>query len=62
VSTGATFTNWLKKKREEGAKVMYFITEHGRIGGLKSEVSVKAYREITDKTLCNKFILVRAEL
>jgi hypothetical protein len=62
VSTGATFTNWMKKKREEGAKVMYFITEHGRIGGLKSEVAGKAYREITDKALCNKFVLVRAEL
>jgi hypothetical protein len=62
VSTGATFTQWLKKQRENGAKVMYFITEHGRIGGLKSEVAAKAYREVTDKTLCNKFILVRAEL
>ena len=29
VSTGSTFTDWLKKKREEGVKVMYFITEHG---------------------------------
>jgi 4-amino-4-deoxy-L-arabinose transferase-like glycosyltransferase len=62
VSTGSTFTNWLKKKRDEGARVMYFVTEHGRIGGLKSEVAGKAYREVTDKTLCNKFVLVRAEL
>jgi 4-amino-4-deoxy-L-arabinose transferase-like glycosyltransferase len=62
VSTGSTFTNWMKKKREEGVKVMYFITEHGRLGGLKSEVGAKTYREITDKVLCNKFILVRAEL
>ncbi len=62
VSTGSTFTSWLKKKREEGVKVMYFITEHGRIGGLKSEVGAKAYREVTTKELCNKFILVRAEL
>jgi hypothetical protein len=62
VSTGSTFTNWMKKRREEGVKVMYFITEHGRLGGLKSEVGAKAYREITDKVLCNKFILVRAEL
>jgi 4-amino-4-deoxy-L-arabinose transferase-like glycosyltransferase len=62
VSTGSTFTNWMKKKREEGVKVMYFITEHGRLGGLKSEVGAKAYREVTDKVLCNKFILVRAEL
>jgi 4-amino-4-deoxy-L-arabinose transferase-like glycosyltransferase len=62
VSTGATFTGWLKKQRESGVKVMYFITEQGRIGGLKGEVAAKAIREVTDKALCNKFILVRAEL
>jgi 4-amino-4-deoxy-L-arabinose transferase-like glycosyltransferase len=62
VSTGSTFTSWLKKQRENGVKVVYFITEHGRIGGLKSEVGAKAYREVTDKVLCNKFVLVRAEL
>ncbi len=39
VSTGSTFTTWLKKQRDAGVKVMYFITEHGRIGGLKSEVA-----------------------
>jgi hypothetical protein len=62
VSTGSNFTNWLKKKKDEGAKVMYFVTEHGRIGGLKGEVGAKKYTEVTDKVLCNKFILVRAEL
>jgi 4-amino-4-deoxy-L-arabinose transferase-like glycosyltransferase len=62
VSTGSTFTTWLKKQRDAGVKVMYFITEHGRIGGLKSEVGAKVYREVTDKVLCNKFVLVRAEL
>jgi len=62
VSTGATFTTWLKKQREAGVKVLYLITEHGRLGGLKSEVAAKSYREVTDKTLCNKFVLVRAEL
>ena len=41
---------------------MYFVTEHSRIGGLESEVGGKAYREITDKEVCNKFVLVRAEL
>jgi hypothetical protein len=62
VSTGSNFTTWMKKKRDEGVKVMYFITEHGRVGGLKGEVAAKNYREVTDKVLCNKFILVRAEL
>jgi len=62
VSTGATFTTWMKKKRDEGEKVMFFVTEHGRVGGLKSEVAAKKYDLITDTTLCNKFVLVRAEL
>jgi 4-amino-4-deoxy-L-arabinose transferase-like glycosyltransferase len=62
VSTGSTFTNWLKDQKAKGTKTMYFITEHGRTGGLKGEVAPKTYTELTDKTLCNKFVLVRAEL
>jgi hypothetical protein len=63
VSSGATFQTWLKKQKEEkGAKVMYFITEHSRTGGLRGEVGAKSYKELTDKALCNKFVLVRAEL
>jgi 4-amino-4-deoxy-L-arabinose transferase-like glycosyltransferase len=62
VSTGGTFTTWLKQQRDKGAKVMYFVTEHGRTGGLRSEVSPKSYKEITDKVICNKFVLVRTEL
>jgi hypothetical protein len=61
VSTGSTFQNWMKKEREKGEKVFYLITEHSRLGGLKSEVGAKSYKEITDKALCNKFVLVRAE-
>jgi 4-amino-4-deoxy-L-arabinose transferase-like glycosyltransferase len=62
VSTGATFTNWLKSQREKGVKVMFFITEHSRLGGLKSEVQAKKVTEITTKELDNKFVVVRAEL
>lgn len=62
VSTGSTYQNWLKAQREKGTKVIYLVTEHSRIGGLRSETGAKAYREITDKTLNNKFILIRAEL
>jgi 4-amino-4-deoxy-L-arabinose transferase-like glycosyltransferase len=63
VSSGATFQTWLKKQKDEkGAKVMYFVTEHSRIGGLRGEVGAKSYKELTDKTVCNKFVLVRAEL
>jgi nitrous oxide reductase accessory protein NosL len=62
VSTGSTFATWLKGERERGTRVMYFVTEHSRVGGLKSEVGAKSYREITDKAVNNKFVLVRAEL
>jgi len=62
VSTGAPFTTWLKAQRDKGAKVMFFITEHSRVGGLKNEVKARSYRELTDKKLNNKFVMVRAEL
>ncbi|MBX3192608.1 MAG: glycosyltransferase family 39 protein [Labilithrix sp.] len=62
VSSGANFQTWLKKERDRGVKVMYFVTEHSRTGGLRSEVGAKSYKEITDRVLCNKFIVVRVEL
>ena len=62
VSSGANFQTWLKKEREKGVKVMYFVTEHSRTNGLRNEVAGKSYKEITNKALCNKFVLVRAEL
>lgn len=63
VSSGATFQTWLKTQKEQkGAKVMYFITEHSRTGGLRGEVNAKSYKELTDRTVNNKFVLVRAEL
>ncbi len=62
VSSGSTFTTWLRGQREKGVRVMFFVTEHGRIGGLKGEVGWKGYKEITTKDVNNKFVLVRAEL
>jgi 4-amino-4-deoxy-L-arabinose transferase-like glycosyltransferase len=62
VSSGSTFTQWVKQQKEKGVKVMFFVTEHTRTGGLRSEVQARSYKEITDKDLCNKFVLVRAEL
>ena len=62
VSSGATFQTWLKGQKEKGVKVMYFITEHSRTGGLRGEVAAKSYKEITDKAVNNKFIVIRAEL
>jgi len=56
VSSGQTFQTWLKGQKDKGVRVMYFVTEHSRTGGLRSEVNAKAYKEITDKALCNKFV------
>lgn len=62
VSSGATFTNWVKQQREKGVKTIFFVTEHSRVGGLRGEAGAKTYTELTDKKTCNKFVLVRADL
>ncbi len=63
VSTGAKFKKWLKAQRKAGTKVLFFVSEHGRVGTLKSELGggFRA-RTLTDKALNNKFALVRVEL
>jgi 4-amino-4-deoxy-L-arabinose transferase-like glycosyltransferase len=60
VSTGAKFKKWLKAQRKSGTNVIYFVTEHGRIGTLKSELG-PGFRSttLTDVRLNNKFALVR---
>ncbi len=62
VTTGAPFTSWMKDERQKGVRVMYFVAEPGRMAGLRNEVGARAYREVTDRATCNKFVLVRAEL
>ena len=62
VSSGATFTTWVKQQRDKGIKTIFFVTEHSRTGGLRGEAGAKTYTEITDKKTCNKFVLVRADL
>jgi hypothetical protein len=63
VSTGAKFTKWLKAERQAGTRVMFFLTEHGRVGALKSELgSGYRARALTDKALNDKFALVKVEL
>ena len=63
VSTGAKLKSWLKAQRKAGTKVIFFVSEHGRVGTLKSELG-PGFRTtpLTDKRLNNKFALVRAEL
>jgi 4-amino-4-deoxy-L-arabinose transferase-like glycosyltransferase len=63
VQSGAKFTRWLKRLKAAGTKVVFFVTEHGRLGALKSELGSGArVATLTDKRLNNKFALVRVEL
>jgi 4-amino-4-deoxy-L-arabinose transferase-like glycosyltransferase len=62
VSSGAPFTAWIKQQRDKGIHTVYVVAEHGRLGALKGELQGKGYKEITDKTVNNKFVLLRADI
>ena len=58
VSSGQPFTTWLRKKQDGGVRRFFFVTEHSRVGSLRSEAQGKTFREVTTKALNNKFVLV----
>jgi len=61
VSSGATFTNWLKAQQEKGIKTFWFVTEHSRTSALRNEAgNPKVFDTVTDRRLNNKFCLVKA--
>jgi 4-amino-4-deoxy-L-arabinose transferase-like glycosyltransferase len=62
VASGQKFKDWIRDEKAKGHSVLYFVTEHGRVGGLKSEVGGRNWRELTDKTVNNKFLVLRVEL
>jgi 4-amino-4-deoxy-L-arabinose transferase-like glycosyltransferase len=63
VSSGKRFTDWVDAQRKSGAKVMFFTTEHSRIGTLKRELgSVRKFELLTTPALNDKFVLARVEL
>jgi 4-amino-4-deoxy-L-arabinose transferase-like glycosyltransferase len=63
VSSGKRFTEWVEGERKKGTKVMFFTTEHSRIGTLKRELpSPKQVQLLTDQALNDKFVLVRVVL
>jgi 4-amino-4-deoxy-L-arabinose transferase-like glycosyltransferase len=70
VSSGAPFAQWIRTQRDKGTRIMYVVTESGRVGGLRSEItsalgesgSRPTVREITTHADSNQFILVKAEL
>ena len=63
VTTGEKFKSWVASQRDGGTRVLYFTTEHSRVGTLKSELGkVKSFQVLTKPELNNKFFLARVEL
>jgi 4-amino-4-deoxy-L-arabinose transferase-like glycosyltransferase len=58
---------WAQHEKEERQKqgqpaVVYFVTEHGRVAGLRGEIKPKELQELTTRDDSNQFVLVRTEL
>jgi hypothetical protein len=52
----------MREQRERGTKVVYFVVEHSRVGGLKSEAQAREWQAITTRDDSHQFVLMRAEL
>jgi 4-amino-4-deoxy-L-arabinose transferase-like glycosyltransferase len=63
ISSGAPMRTYLDGRKQRGEGVVYFVTERGRVAGLRSELgAVRSFEELTDKTVSHEFSLVRATL
>ena len=61
VSSGQPFTSYLAAERAQGKKTFYFVTEHSRTAGLRSEIgATRTFEQLTDARLNNKFALLKA--
>jgi 4-amino-4-deoxy-L-arabinose transferase-like glycosyltransferase len=56
------FRDWVRDQKGRGASVMFFVTEHSGVAGLRSELGQKSVREVTTRLDSNQFVLVRADL
>jgi 4-amino-4-deoxy-L-arabinose transferase-like glycosyltransferase len=62
VASGQKFKDWIEEQKRQGVNVMYFTSEHGRVGALKNEVGAdKKLDVITTPELNNKFMIARVE-
>jgi hypothetical protein len=63
VSSGKRFTDWVDGQKKSGVTVMFFTTEHSRIGTLQRELgSTRKFELLTTPAQNDKFVLARAEL
>jgi hypothetical protein len=62
VSSGQKFKDWIEEQKNAGVRVMFFTTEHGRVGSLKREIGEhKRFEKLTDEAVNNKFFMARVE-
>lgn len=60
VASGERFKEWVKEQRERGVTTLFFTTEFHQVGSLRSELGNPDSLEVlTDRSLNNKFTLVR---
>jgi 4-amino-4-deoxy-L-arabinose transferase-like glycosyltransferase len=63
VSSGKRFTDWVQGQKKNGVSVMFFTTEHSRVGSLQRELgTTRKFELLTTPALNDKFVLARAEL
>ena len=63
IASGAPMRTYLDARKRSGESTVYFVTERGRVAGLRGELgAVRSFTELTDRTVSYEFSLVRAEL
>ena len=63
ISSGASMRTYLDARKARSEGVVYFVTERGRVNGLRGELgAVRSFVELTDRSVSHEFSLVRAEL
>jgi 4-amino-4-deoxy-L-arabinose transferase-like glycosyltransferase len=63
ISSGAPMRTYLDARKRIGESTVYFVTERGRVAGLRNELgAVRSFTELADRDVSYEFALVRAEL
>ena len=63
ISSGAPMHTYLEKRKAQGTNTVFFVTERGRINGLKSELgAVRSFQESTLAESSPEFALLRVDL
>ena len=63
IASGTPLRSYLEARKRAGDGTVYFVTERGRVAGLRGELgAVRSFSEMTDRSASYEFSLVRAEL